>query len=97
VRLFTWKAAARHDLLKSLGENLVFDYASPTVVGDIVSAVRALGHGSITHALDAVGTIESPTSADLIVRCAGESAILSSVVLRTDRRFQMPVAMTKDV
>ncbi|KAI4944777.1 hypothetical protein J4E91_008464 [Alternaria rosae] len=84
---------ARHELLKRIGATLVSDYASPTVVSDIVAAVEALGEGPISHVLDAVGT---SSSADLVVRSVNDpSAILASVT-KFDGGFRMPVAYTKD-
>ncbi|KAL5364424.1 chaperonin 10-like protein [Aspergillus floccosus] len=87
---------SRHDLLKSFGASHVFDYSSPSVVADILSAVEALDQGPITHAFDAVGSMGDPSSADMVARCADSSALLASVVLRADRRFQMPLATTNN-
>jgi NADPH:quinone reductase-like Zn-dependent oxidoreductase len=84
---------ARHELLKRVGATMVFDYATSTVVPDIVAAVEALGEGPISHALDAVGT---SSSADLIVRSVkNPSAVLASVT-KFDGGFRMPVAYAKD-
>ncbi|GAB7335734.1 hypothetical protein MBLNU13_g08031t1 [Cladosporium sp. NU13] len=77
----------RHELLKSLGATACFDYASPSVVADIIAAVEA--HKSeIKYAIDAVGT---PTSAKQVESCSGASAILVSTT-QTFGRFQMPFA-----
>lgn len=94
--IFVTASSSRHGVLKSLGATHTFDYSTPTIVADIVSAVEALGQGPITHALDAVGTMGSPSSSDLVSQCVGESAALSSVILRPDGKFRMPVATTKD-
>lgn len=93
---FVTASSARHDLLKSLGASHVFDYSSRTIVADIISTVEALGQGLITHAFDAVGSLGDPSSSDLFVECVDDSAVLVPVILRPDKRFQMPVAMTKD-
>ncbi|PVH97745.1 GroES-like protein [Periconia macrospinosa] len=95
--IFITASPARHDMFKSLGATHTFDYSSATVVEEIQAAVEALGKGSITHALDAAGTVGEPSSADLLAQSVSESTVLSSVLLRPDRRFQMPVALTKDV
>ncbi|KAI6754771.1 hypothetical protein HG530_012523 [Fusarium avenaceum] len=91
--IFVTASPARHDLLISLGATHIFDYSSPTVVTEIKSAVEALGEGPITHAVDAAGTEGEMTSADLTAQSASESLVLSSVVLRQDIRFQMPVGL----
>ena len=44
---------ARFAPLKRLGATYVFDYSSSTAVADILSKVREIGQGPITHALDA--------------------------------------------
>ncbi|KAF4332440.1 alcohol dehydrogenase [Fusarium beomiforme] len=101
--IFVTASPARHELLKSLGATHAFDYSSPSVVADIKSAVEALGKGPLTHAVDTAGTSEEgsgttePTSADMTAQCASESTELASVVLRRDKKFKFPVAMTKDV
>lgn len=95
--IFVTASPARHDLLASLGATHTFDYSSPTVVAEIKSAVEALGQGPITHAVDAAGTEGDISSADLTAQSASEASVLSSVVLRRDGKFQMPVALTKDV
>ncbi|KIL88276.1 hypothetical protein FAVG1_08355 [Fusarium avenaceum] len=94
--IFITASPARHELLTSLGATHTFDYSSPTVVAEIKSAVEALGQGPITHAVDAAGTEEGITSADLTAQSASEASVLASVVLRRDGKFQMPVAMTKN-
>ncbi|KAL0940497.1 uncharacterized protein CTRU02_203260 [Colletotrichum truncatum] len=83
----------RHEALKTVGATLTFDYASATVITDIISAVKALGQGPITHALDAAGTTGS---ADLMIQSVSDSVSLASVVLRPGGKFRMPVAGTKD-
>ncbi|PLB45063.1 GroES-like protein [Aspergillus steynii IBT 23096] len=94
--IFVTASPARHDLLKSLGATHVFDYRSSTVVADIKAAVEALGQGLVTHAFDAAGSSGAPSSADLLSQSVTDSTELASVVLRQDKRFRMPVAMTKD-
>lgn len=94
--VFVTASPARHDLLVNLGATHTFDYSSPTVVAEIKSAVETLGQGPITHAVDAAGTEGEVSSADLTAQSASDSLVLSSVVLRRDSKFKMPVGMTKD-
>ncbi|KAK8106547.1 alcohol dehydrogenase [Apiospora kogelbergensis] len=95
--IFVTASPTRHDILRSLGATHAFDYSSATVVAEITAAVKALGKGPITHALDAAGTEGRPSSADLMVQSVSESTVLCSVVLRPGSTFQMPVALAKDV
>ncbi|EOA88706.1 hypothetical protein ACJQWK_05845 [Exserohilum turcicum] len=90
--IFVTASPTRHELLRTLGATETFDYSSPTVTNDIASAVSALGRGSITHALDAAGTMSNPSSSDLLIQCVSPSAMLVSVVLRQDKRFRLPMA-----
>jgi NADPH:quinone reductase-like Zn-dependent oxidoreductase len=85
---------SRHKLLRELGAIVCFDYSSATVVEDIQAAVRGTGKGPIRYALDAVGTTERPTSAEMVKRCIDKKALAASVIHRLDRRFQFPLAMT---
>ncbi|KAF4948340.1 hypothetical protein FSARC_13766 [Fusarium sarcochroum] len=92
--IFVTASPGRHELLGSLGATHTFDYASPTVVKDIIAAVEALGHGSIGHALDSVG-VQSPSSSALLEQCVSDpSAVLAATIPYP--KFKMPVATTKD-
>jgi hypothetical protein len=86
-------SSARYELLKSIGATLVFDYASSTVVSNILATVEAIGQGPISHALDAVRT---PSSADLVVQSVKNLAAMLTSVTKFDGGFRMPVACTKD-
>jgi NADPH:quinone reductase-like Zn-dependent oxidoreductase len=85
--IFVTASPDRHELLKSLGASVCFDYASPDVVADIKAAVEAR-NGEIAYAIDAVGT---PTSAKQVESCSGDSTILASTT-QTFGKFQMPFA-----
>ncbi len=88
---------ARHELLRTLGATQCFDYASPTVTHDILAAVEALGQGPLAYALDAVGSMASPTSAELVARCApSPTTSLACVILQGNERFRLVYAMPKD-
>jgi NADPH:quinone reductase-like Zn-dependent oxidoreductase len=91
--IFVTASLSRHELLKSIGACQAFDYASKTVVVDIVAAVEALGQGPITHALDAVGT---QPSADMIVQSVKNPGAILASVTKFDSGFRMPVALSKD-
>jgi NADPH:quinone reductase-like Zn-dependent oxidoreductase len=85
--IFVTASPGRHELLRSLGATACFDYASPSVVADIIAAVEAQ-NGEIIFAIDAVGT---PTSAKQVESCSGDSTVLVST-MQTFGRFQMPLA-----
>lgn len=87
---------ARHELLKSVGATHVFDYASSTVASEISAAVEALGQGPIGHALDAVGTFTTPSSADLVVQSLSNPKAVLASVTKFDGGFRMPMAYAKD-
>lgn len=94
--IFVTASPARYEILKTLGATHTFDYSSANVVEEIQAAVRALGEGPITHAVDAVGTEAKPSSADLVAQSVSEQTILCSVVLRPGGAFKLPLSMTKD-
>lgn len=86
-------SSACHELLKSIGATLVFDYASSTVVSDTLATVEAIGQGPISHAFDAVGT---PSSADLVAQSVKNLAAMLASVTKFDGGFRIPMACTKD-
>ncbi|KAJ2903497.1 hypothetical protein MKZ38_009719 [Zalerion maritima] len=90
--IFVAASTSRHKILKDLGATRCFDYRSPDVVSEIQAAVGMAGRGPITCAVDCAGTETSPSSAEMLLECAGEATNLASVIVRKDGRFQMPLA-----
>ena len=85
---------SRHELLISLGATKCFDYASPSVIEDIQEYATSDGRSGIEYALDAVGSVDEPTSAEQMRQCCSateDTVRLASSILRADRRFALIV------
>ncbi|KAF2188557.1 GroES-like protein [Zopfia rhizophila CBS 207.26] len=93
--IFVTASPGRHERLKELGATACFDYASPSVVADVRAAVKEANCGPIRYALDAVGSLDPPSSAELMTKCVDEDCDLKlvSTVIQQDRKFTMPLAL----
>ncbi|RHZ64663.1 hypothetical protein CDV55_103385 [Aspergillus turcosus] len=90
--IFVTASPGRHADLKKLGATRCFDYSSPSVLDEMREQLETLQSGSIQYAIDAVGTDPNPLAADGIESILSPNAKLLSVVIRPDKRFQMPNA-----
>ncbi|KAG0649650.1 Dehydrogenase azaJ [Hyphodiscus hymeniophilus] len=78
--VFATASPAQHKYLKTLGASQLFDYHSPTIVDDIVSAAKAVGK-PISYAFDAVsepGTLQP--AAEVLIKSGGKDPKLSHVL-----------------
>ncbi|KAH7029920.1 chaperonin 10-like protein [Microdochium trichocladiopsis] len=93
--IFVTASPARHELLKSLGATLCFDYRDPDVIAKILAAVEAQQQGPVRYALDAAGSFGAsdggPSSFEQMVSCCPANARLSSVTSQ-DPRSSFPLA-----
>lgn len=90
--IFVTASPGRHEGLKKLGATRCFDYKSPSVFDEMHEELKALKSGPIQYAMDVVGANPNPLEADGIESILAPNAKLISVVIRDDKRFQMPTA-----
>ncbi|KAJ5564293.1 hypothetical protein N7513_000535 [Penicillium frequentans] len=91
--IFVTASTRRHEDLKKLGATRCFDYASPLVLQEMREELEAFQSGSIQYAIDAVGADPNPLAADGVESILSPNAKLLSVVIRPDKKFQMPTAI----
>ena len=78
--VFATASLAHHEYLKSLGANDVFDYHSPSVVDDVVSAAKKAGK-PVAYAVDAVSLPASlQPSVEVLEKSGGKGSKLAIVL-----------------
>lgn len=75
--VITTASPANHELVRSLGADLIFDYRSPTVVGDIASALRNTNFAGV---YDAIGEEPSFNAVSAILDKLGKKVPVASVL-----------------
>jgi NADPH:quinone reductase-like Zn-dependent oxidoreductase len=87
-KIFVTASPTHHSYLKSLGAFEVFDYHSPTVVTDIITAAKSAGT-PIKFAFDSIAEGEtSKLSADVVKGSGGGGKLV--LVLAWNERFPKP-------
>ncbi|KAF4945307.1 hypothetical protein FGADI_12047 [Fusarium gaditjirri] len=89
--IFVTANPSQFEHLRSLGVEHLFDYRDQNVHESIAKALRGLGFDKFVYAFDAAG---APDSGDQVLKAVADDTIIASTVLRENKRFKMPVAVT---
>ena len=89
--IFVTASPSRHSELLKLGATKCFDYASPTVVSDVKTAIQSTAEG-LHYALDAAGRETDPALPSFLEQCVGDGKTdCACVVFRPGTK--MPLAV----
>ncbi|KAL4901280.1 chaperonin 10-like protein [Aspergillus multicolor] len=87
VKVVTTASPKNFELVQSLGAAAVLDYTSPSVVDDVVSALRQAA-GTFVGAYDAIATTETLELIGKIAEKAGAAPVLVASVAPADNNIQ---------
>ncbi|KAI9706810.1 MAG: hypothetical protein M1820_004781 [Bogoriella megaspora] len=89
--IYVTASQPRHEFLQSLGATRCFDYKDPKVSEHIHEAIQETNCEGSWKALDAIGSQEPDSSADLMARWVPDNAVLASVRF-AGPKFKFPYA-----
>ncbi|KAF5239487.1 hypothetical protein FANTH_9936 [Fusarium anthophilum] len=89
--IFVTANPAQFEHLRSLGVEHLFDYKDENVHGSIAKTLCDLGFDKFLYAFDAAG---APNSGDQLLKAIADDTVIASTVIRDNKRFKMPLALS---